>query len=313
MTALPDLIGLANKPNSTMQTDAIKALLEIDSDGIEVVPTLISLLESADADVKEHSVFALGRIGPAARSAIPALVRAFVNERSGDPGTGASNTGRCIAEALRDIRAQPHFVVPSMISILKDKRRSRLHRNALIALTGFGPSALPALPQLVDALGGSNVGVAAEVLGEIGGDARSALPALQAVLEGKNILGKQEAILAVLKINPSGSQNVDKYLDSVEDFYCRAFVLGYLGRSCAEGVGLARMHLTSLTRLLEKSGDYSPCDPHPAEYTISCLGRLGPSALLAVPTLTRLVRHRSVIIRTAASRALGRIERTAMR
>jgi hypothetical protein len=202
--------------------------------------------------------------------------------------------------------------VPAMISVLKDRAKSRQHRDALTALSGCGPAAKSALPVLTLALKGENSSEAARALGTIGPCARNALPALREVLRGGEPCDRAALILAVLKIDPAAVGDIDGLLESVQDFHGRAAVLGYLGRTCPEGVGLARLYLKSLVELLQSERAYNPDGVQPIEYTLSRLGELGPSAAGAISTISGLLNHRDVVVRSAARRALCQIERTAL-
>jgi hypothetical protein len=164
-----------------------------------------------------------------------------------------------IAVALRQIGAHPNFVVPTMISVLKNQQMSDRHRNALIALSGYGPAAKPALPQLIAALDAPWRALAAEVLGRIGPDAREALPALRASLAKKRSSPRQtEVLIAILRIDPSSSHEVEATLASIDNFQDRAKIAGALGRSSPEGEGFTRRYLRAFDGWLER--DYDPLD-----------------------------------------------------
>jgi hypothetical protein len=71
--AVPALFALLS---SEEDRDAARgALREIDAVGPEALPALIKALEVDDGRVRYYAVFYLGKLGPAAKEALPALRR----------------------------------------------------------------------------------------------------------------------------------------------------------------------------------------------------------------------------------------------
>jgi len=72
--AAPALIDYVKNGDTRSRPDAATALAKVGGPGLtEVVPTLTQALNDRDADVRHAAVRALGALGPAARSALPAL------------------------------------------------------------------------------------------------------------------------------------------------------------------------------------------------------------------------------------------------
>lgn len=86
-SAFPSLVVLLNDPVNARS--AARALGAIGPRASKAVPGLIKLLNSADYDDREAAAFALGNMGGAARSALPALQRAAYDTRN---RLGAGNT-----------------------------------------------------------------------------------------------------------------------------------------------------------------------------------------------------------------------------
>ena len=77
------------------------------------IDILIQQMRSPDKDVRRSVAEALGKIGPAAKEAVPALIEALK-----DPDI---DVRRSVAEALGEIGPEAKGVVPALIEALKDQ------------------------------------------------------------------------------------------------------------------------------------------------------------------------------------------------
>jgi hypothetical protein len=108
------------------------------------VPELIRICEAPrDPASQEYAAKALGDIGPAAKAAIPVLLRSFAH-------TNAEVRFRAVSAVLQ-IGGDPNILVPALKSVLKDPKRE-VRFNAVGALRRLGARARPALPELMEAL-----------------------------------------------------------------------------------------------------------------------------------------------------------------
>lgn len=105
-----------------------------------LVPELVSSLKSREPEIRFHAARALGRLGPAAGEAAPALL-----ELLNDTGMN-SNVGVAAAEAFARVSPDP---VPRLVAALKDKDLNA-RRNAACALAVLGPRAAAAVPLLTE-------------------------------------------------------------------------------------------------------------------------------------------------------------------
>ena len=81
--------------------------MEIDRQAKTAVPVLLGLLKDEDIYVRLAAVSALGRFGPAAKAAVPALSKMLGDENAG---------GKAAKEALEKIRrssGRPQLILPS--------------------------------------------------------------------------------------------------------------------------------------------------------------------------------------------------------
>ena len=238
----------------------------------EVVTALIEALKIPDNDVRVNAVWALGKIGPQARAAIPELMEALVDNdwkvrfpaawALGRIGPDAVETIPSLIHALGDrkvdvrreavqalgwIGPQVNEVVPALIGSLKDPDADIRYKAALM-LGGFGSTAKEAVPALIDALDDPDELVrrfVPQALGEIGSDAKDAIPAL--------ILGFRD-------------EEVSTYASSA---------LGKIGK-------------VAVPALIEALKDE---DQNVRHKSASALGYIGPDAKAAVPALIRLAKE----------------------
>ena len=224
---------------------------------------------------------------------------------------------RALAIALGRIASNPEFVVSRLISVLKDDRRRFLHRDALIALAGYGPAASPGVGACVGLLQGPECAPAAYVLARIGPNphSREALPALRNALIASKGVRRVAIAIAIHRISPFDVAEIETTLHSVEDLHERALILGFLGRTSAEGIAWSRRWTDFLRDQIRRDernliAYHAGYSSYFCESLISRLAALGPSATVALPTLTGLLHHENSYIRTAAANAMRAIEGT---
>ena len=141
------------------------------------VDRLISDLREGDKVARREAARALALLGPEAKPAVPALVRALDDDQE--------QVFFWSATALANLGPDAHGATPELIKRLR--RSSRRYRDqvrlrVVTALTRIGPAAVP---QLIDALGNESESIrsgAARVLGNMGSDAHEAAPRLFTLL-----------------------------------------------------------------------------------------------------------------------------------
>jgi HEAT repeat protein len=152
--AIPLLIPKLESSSSDMRTEATKAVGSLGPVAAKAVPSLIRRLSDDDAWTVKCAAVALGRIGPEAREAIPALTARF--QAGGDYQID-------MARALWKIDpTQGPLIVPVLIAAL-DSQRNSDRPNHQMTYDFFS---------------------AIDLLGEIGPEARAAIPVLKTNLQG---------------------------------------------------------------------------------------------------------------------------------
>jgi HEAT repeat protein len=112
---------------------ALRALARYGPDALPAAPQLIDLLQSdGDGEIRWNAARTLGKIGPAARGAVPILVEAL-DDRDALVREHA-------AEALGEIGPDAKSAIPALVKVLKDPD-ARVRRDGVRSLGQIGPAA----------------------------------------------------------------------------------------------------------------------------------------------------------------------------
>jgi HEAT repeat protein len=204
--AVPALITAFKDKNKAVRRRAVIALGGIGPDARAAVPTLIALLDDTDlahgpddAPIRELAIAVLGLIGPDAKPAVPALLKL---ERSGN----AYVRGLCLM-ALPKIGAGRETVVPLLVKALKDPGT---RANAAYTLARLDPPVKEAVPALLEALRAKDISYDVEArraklgvilaLGNVGPDARTALPVLRELTSAPDSIVRSFAQRALAQV-----------------------------------------------------------------------------------------------------------------
>jgi HEAT repeat protein len=160
-----------------------------------MVPGLVEELGGKDAEAREHAVHFLGRMGPHAAPAVPALLRVA----AGDPSPGVRGEA---LEAVGATGVASDEVLKTVLAGLADKN-GRVRSGAIHACASLGPPAKDAVPLLVGLVGtdtSSTPEPPVYALGRIGPAARAAAPKLLEVLKDEDAERAGHAAIALLRI-----------------------------------------------------------------------------------------------------------------
>ncbi len=157
-TAIPTLIDLVKKKSD--HSDVLTALVQIDPEGTECVPALITALDHDDYGVVDTAANCLGLLGRQARDAVPALAKAVTRKFDEEFDSGVDPQVSA-AKALRRIGPEATSAIPALIGALKYRRVVRPNIDG-------SPD---------DYADYSAAAAAAEVLGSFGSEAKAAIPA----------------------------------------------------------------------------------------------------------------------------------------
>jgi HEAT repeat protein len=233
--AVPELLEAANGTNGRLRQVAASALWSIDRQTNIALKVFTSGLQSTNYTSRQIALSHLRQMGAAAKDAGPMILAALQ-----DPD---SSVRRDAEVTLRDIAPELLVANAQAMNQQKSSNVARLVRtiqtgdfkeryNALEALPVFGPDAKPAVAALIEALNApapslpGNFGSIAQMnsrraagiaLGEIGPEARAAVPALMGLV--KNPRDGYSAVYcqALGRIGPEAKEALPVLEDALRD------------------------------------------------------------------------------------------------
>jgi HEAT repeat protein len=170
-TIAPNLAKALNHKHRRVQVE-IARLLAIDApEASKAVPILVQELNDPNPETRSRAISALSAIGPRAQAALPSLIHTFVTAQR---------------------------------SIVTDESslRGNLRASALSALCDLGPAGAPAVPLFLDGLKDQDSLVrwaAAAALGNLGPEARVAIPRLRSMMTDNQKLHDVYSVYARLE------------------------------------------------------------------------------------------------------------------
>ncbi|MHB8519904.1 MAG: HEAT repeat domain-containing protein [Limisphaerales bacterium] len=278
-----------------------------------------------------HAVELLGAIGPAARTAVPALIQIIAGVHGAVPPAIAeralldigSDSAPPLIEALTDeataVRefaagtlfvliedrgisetSQQHAVAP-LVKMLRDTN-PRQRRLAAATLGRIATHARPAVPALIAALQDAEPGVRAQAalaLGEIGVAASDAIVALVGLLADAAAPVRENAAFALGRFGPAARQAAPALARSLadDDEAVRVNTANALGRI---GVATGPVVPALIDRLLDRA-------PLVRASAATALGKFGPTAGAAAPALIDALQDDDGQVRRDAAKSLGKL------
>jgi HEAT repeat protein/WD40 repeat protein len=261
--ALKELIIALKDEASEVRAVAAMALRNLRENARPAVGPLIVALQDKEAKVRENAAEALGYIGPGAEDAVPHLIkalsdpvgavrdhaaRAFTRDWPGAEralpalikalDSETSNTGYALEGLARHGHSQ--VVVPALLEYLQ----RRGHWSAIHALGQIGPDARAAIPVLKDFLKSKQPGLrraAAEALSKIGGSVDEGVQSLIADLRSDDASTREDAARSLGEIGPAARAAVPELMALLEDQNQRAFAA--FNQSAETGVAEAQFAL----------------------------------------------------------------------
>jgi len=317
--AVPALIRKLRDRDRDVVVAAAEALVKI---GKPAIPALIKVVQSERLDEIEriYAARALGNVGPAAKKAIPILIKVF--EEGGDVWDCRGR--EAFIEALGKIVSTENKNVVSVLikALLKDEDMF-VRRAAVKALVNIGPAAKKAVPALMETLiyvdaYDPNDKLKAEIrmnaaiaLGKIGPAAKKAVPALIKALSDPYdyLLGRDEiqvspaAAEALIKIGNPAALDLVEAFEHEEDESVRYKIRRALSEIGVKGSAANRV-LPILIRDFEIAEESSSIRQEIAK-TISRTGPVTDVKLL--PDLMDLIKWHSKDVSSMALKSIASI------
>ena len=274
-------VGVGTRPRPLfLCAEVAKVLGRIGPGAGTAAPALRAMLGDEQAVIRAAAAEALGGISPAA---VPALIQALQ-----DP---EKEVRQAAVSALGEVGAEAAAAVPDLVALLPQDGPRGLH--VVFPLSRIGPAAVPAL---IQALRGRDTDVrsrAAQVLGLIGPEAQAAAPTLVEVLRDPEARVRVRAAEALWQVaqDPTGVALLAAVLGD-EDGVLRRDAARFLGQMGPA----ARPAVPALVEALRDADDATRVP------VAEVLGRIGPGAAAAVPALAEALREpEDPISRTAAA------------
>jgi len=325
-SALPDLMRLLEAADYFNQGLIEPAIAGI---GPAAVAPLARILEADKSNFRIPIIQALGRIRPPATAAVPRLKALLAD----DDAKVRLEAASALWKIARDKAA-----IPVMTAGLKDGNET-VRMFAAGYLAELGVDARPALHDLILALSDRDPAVlnrAAAAVGGIGPEAKDAVPALMRAAGGPNLGFGQYASTAAVQIGPAAVPSLVEALDDrdIEVRGTAILTLRLIGRDARQAVpGLQRVlrraevaerlraasalwHIErdrAMIRLIIDTaregeglarGDTDLSTRYAALYALE---DIGPPAKDAVPLLLDYLKSDNGLVRSRAARVLGTI------
>lgn len=276
------LEAVLNDPVPLVRVAAAAALARIDPTSARALSVLIVALDSADVEVLEPAITAIGELGPRAATAVPKL-RKIIGR---DDLTHKSYDGDLLDEAVGNVKFGA--------------------AEALLTVSPHTDEGIAALLALVTQGGQFAKGAAIEKLGSLGTKAAAAVPALAAIAREAASIHRYDAVKALSRIDPQHEAILPALIGLLNDRRARPVDTDDEGEIIAT-LGLmgprALPAVPSLVRVLEEK-DPEMLGRAPAEMAATALGRIGPGASDAIPALVKAMKS-DHYVKMAAARALA--------
>jgi HEAT repeat protein len=269
---------------------AIDALGNLGAGAKDATPTLAELLTPDNSPiVRAHAAHALMQIGVDAASAAPALAKAI-----SDPDF---HVQRMAIAALERIHPDPKVVIEALGKALADSDPS-VRIAALHTLTEYSDAAVPVLGKALE--NKDTRYWSALALGELGVQAKGAVPALAAALADERPEVRRELLIALARVGADAAPAVPAIVPLLQDkdesvAHAAGFALGSIGPGAASATDALRKAIDGKDELEEcvNSWALARIEPQNAE-----------AREHAIKLLLETVKDKNPRVQIAAMRAL---------
>ncbi len=273
-SAIPSLIVLLKDDNAAVRSSSAWALESLRRSGYGddvSISALAGALSDPDANVRLHVASALGEFGPKAGVAVPALGARLKDDDKGTEKGSVVFVRAAAARALGKIGPGAQAATSNLTQLLYDPE-PYLRMEATIALWRINRQASEVLPLLITDLSNIASPIKWEIfqaLGEMGPDARAAVPAITIELKSRDSRVRQQAAESLWRIDREQAPViVDALIEPLDD----------------------------------------PADLFSVLQGAKLLGEIGPEARRAVPSLINLLKHPYPPASNAVAKALVQID-----
>jgi HEAT repeat protein len=290
------------KSTDRMERRQALYILGCTGDGAEkTVPSLCAALKSPDGWERALAVQSLGWVGPAAQVSVPMLIE----ELKASPNTNQPpvRLARQAAVALGRIGRAAAPALPLVQRLFEQETNWNLRCTLAVALCHIDGDQTNALAFLTNGLAtyepAGDRWVAACELGNIGPDAKAAVPLLLAALDGTNDMLFSQVPGALKKMGVPTETFLPRMKKQLRSENETSRV-----NAAARVLELDPADHEALLVLIDQIKRWALF----RDFAIETLGHSGPPTAEAIPVLREVVQHGSKQEREAARQALRRIE-----
>jgi HEAT repeat protein len=295
--AIPALRKALADRSGDVRSAAAAALGEIGAN--ESVPDLIEKLKDEQPAVRRSSAQALGKIG---KPAIPGLMNTL---RSDNPGFL-----QAVVEALGEIGPP---AADELVKVLKDPSQNpQVRQYSALALARVARGSNEVVHALMDAVADPNSSIrlsAIDALARIGPDAAAAIDPLIKELkdQSEDPIVRQHAAHALARIGPEQSEVTEALTGALDSGDPK--VEGAVVSALVETKVATKQDENTVRTLHDLTSQLSAGSATTRRSAIEALGRLGPRAQAAVPSLVEVLssKQEEAEIRQEAAAAIGSI------
>jgi HEAT repeat protein len=322
--AVPALIKALASDDPRSRWFAAEALVRFDEEGRAAVPALLKLLKDKDPFVRSAATRALGQVGADVPELVAPLTAALKDEEP--------RVRKAAVQALGAMALTAKAAIPALVETVGHDGDRDVRLWAIFALSHMGPAAKPAVAVIPSALQNHQLrGAAAELVMNIGPEAKDTIPALRPLLDDPDAWLRWGAVDALGGIGPEARGAKTALIKALADpeygvRHRAATALARLGANdAAVAEALARalkdpsafvrvkaalaLVKVDATRAQEAVAALRAAlaDADDGGTAAAALGELGPAARDAAPALVALLKDRESWWRGTAAKSLGQI------
>jgi len=265
----------------------------------EGLPALVAKLQAEKPEVRMEAAAAIGRLGPQAKAAAPALLAAFPQEK--DPFAR-----RAMIVALGAIGPEARQAAPALVAAVRDGYGNvddLVGFEAMAALVKIDPENTASGRCVIAMLRDKNPEVrsrAAAMVRLLGPAVKSMAPALVEAAKDPHPGVRMEALRSLVALRPEAGLVLPLLTAALGDAdkYVRLYAAQGLAGCGPEAKGATKPLIDAVAR--EK-------DPDVRSQEIRALRYIGPAAIEALPVLTEALKDPNPQVRTQAEKAIKKI------
>jgi HEAT repeat protein len=309
--------GESNEKRESREKAAL-SLGQMGKKAAGAVAVLIETTKYNDTRVRLAAAYALGKIGPSAKLAIPALIQMLRNgECMSLPKGERASAARALAdlgpnaipalvkslqESDYNIGPPAQSAVPGLAEALIDPDKD-VRSEVLKALSAIGLESKKAVPAIADALRDREAEVrmiAAELLGKLGPEARQAASALRVTIEDTDAHVCVQAAISFWQVTQTKEVSLPVLQSGLKNNKASVRVEAAVG---LWEIAQDKNALHTLIDCLQEEEEYA------VDYAASqALIKIGPGAKEIVPDLVRIIQDPTTRYYDVASEALKQID-----